>query len=155
MITIRQMELDDLDAVMEIENAVFSTPWTETGFFTFLIREDALFLVACEDDSVIGYCGVVMAADEGDITNVAVDVSHRRRGAAEMLIRELIRHTLERGVTKLFLEVRESNMKARALYEKMGFEQNGRRKHYYEAPAEDAILMCRMDKSACVTADSQ
>lgn len=155
MITIRQMELDDLDAVMKIENAVFSVPWTETGFLTFLIRDDALFLVACEEDSILGYCGVVMAADEGDITNVAVAEAYRQKGVGSMLVQELICRTLERGVTKLFLEVRESNAKARALYEKMGFEQNGRRKHYYEAPTEDAILMCRMDKSACTTADSQ
>lgn len=155
MITIRQMELDDLDAVMEIENAVFSVPWTETGFFTFLLRDDALFFVACEEDSILGYCGVVMAADEGDITNVAVDEAHRQKGVGSMLVQELICRTRERGVTKLFLEVRESNVKARALYEKQGFEQNGRRKHYYEAPTEDAILMCRMDKSASATADSQ
>ncbi|NCC43304.1 MAG: ribosomal-protein-alanine N-acetyltransferase, partial [Clostridia bacterium] len=68
MIQIREMEFDDLSAVMEIENENFSKPWTENGFFTFLIRDDTLFLVACEDDQILGYCGVVMVMDEGDIT---------------------------------------------------------------------------------------
>ena len=53
MITIREMQIDDLEQVMPIEEANFSIPWTETGFFTFLIRDDALFLVAEEDLSLI------------------------------------------------------------------------------------------------------
>ena len=72
MTEIREMQLDDLEQVMEIENENFSRPWTETGFFTFLIRQDTLFLVAEEDEEILGYCGVVMVQDEGDITNVSV-----------------------------------------------------------------------------------
>ena len=57
---IREMQLDDLEQVMKIENENFSRPWTETGFFTFLIRQDTLFLIAAEGEEILGYCGVVM-----------------------------------------------------------------------------------------------
>lgn len=143
MIQIREMQLDDLDQIMEIENACFSKPWTETGFFTFLIRNDTLFLVAEEKEKILGYCGIVMVQDEGDITNVAVASQNRNQGIGKRLMETLAEKTKEAGVKKIFLEVRESNAPAIHLYEKMGFVQNGRRKNYYEAPTEDAILMMR------------
>ena len=69
MITIREMQIDDLEQVMPIEEANFSIPWTETGFFTFLIRDDALFLVAEEDGEILGYLGILISFDESEITN--------------------------------------------------------------------------------------
>jgi ribosomal-protein-alanine N-acetyltransferase len=144
MIEIREMQLDDLEEVMEIENDNFSKPWSETGFFTFLIRDDTLFLAAAEDGKIVGYCGVVMAADEGDITNVSVDKQHQNRGVGKQLLETLIQKTQEAGIKKLFLEVRESNTRAIHLYEKMGFVQNGMRRHYYEDPVENAALMMRV-----------
>lgn len=143
MVQIREMQLDDLEGVMEIENDNFSKPWTETGFFSFLIRNDTLFLVAEEEEKILGYCGVVMAADEGDITNVAVSKQYQNQGIGRMLVGELIQRTGELGVARLFLEVRSSNQPAIHLYRKMGFEENGMRKNYYEAPVEDALLMMR------------
>lgn len=141
--TIREMQLDDLEQVMVIENANFSVPWTETGFFTFLIRQDALFLVAEEQEQILGYMGVLMVMDEGDITNVSVDPKHQGKGIGRALVQGMIDKTVEAGVTTLHLEVRESNASAIALYEKMGFEKIGVRKNYYESPTEDGILMCR------------
>lgn len=143
MIKIREMQLDDLDQVMVIENENFSSPWTETGFFTFLIRQDALFLVAEEEKKILGYCGVVMVPDEGDITNVAVAKERQNQGIGKMLVEELVKKSREAGVTQLYLEVRKSNERAIHVYEKMGFVQNGLRKDYYEDPVEDAVLMKR------------
>lgn len=145
---IREMQLDDLEQVMVIENELFSVPWTENGFFSFLLREDALFLVAEEEGKILGYCGVLMVLDEGDITNVAVDKKQQGRGIGKKLIQHLIRVTGQAGVTTLHLEVRQSNAAAIALYEGQGFEKAGVRKNYYESPAEDGILMCRKD-GAC------
>ena len=71
MITIREMQIDDLEQVMPIEEANFSIPWTETGFFTFLIRDDALFLVAEEDGEILGYLGILISFDESEITKSA------------------------------------------------------------------------------------
>lgn len=143
MITIRQMELDDLDEVMAIEKSLFSVPWTETGFFSFLLRDDTLFLVAEEEKNIVGYCGVVMVLDEGDITNVGVLETCQGRGIGRQLVQALIAKTGEKGVPHLHLEVRQSNVRAIKLYESLGFEQVGIRKGYYEAPAEDGILMNR------------
>lgn len=84
-----------------------------------------------------------MAADEGDITNVAVAKQCQNQGIGGMLTAELIHRTEEVGVSRLFLEVRVSNQPAIHLYQKMGFEQNGKRKNYYESPVEDALLMMR------------
>lgn len=143
--TVREMTWDDLEQVVEIENENFSVPWTETGFFTYLMRSDALFLVAEkeEEEQVAGYIGIIMAADEGDITNVSVKKELQSQGIGTMLIQELASRTKEMGVEKIFLEVRESNAVALALYEKQGFERMGVRKNYYTDPVEDAITMCR------------
>lgn len=143
MMEIRQMQLDDLEQVMEIENENFSVPWTETGFFTFLIREDTLFLVAQEKEEILGYCGVVMVQDEGDITNVAVKKSWQNQGVGKKLMEELVKPTEQEGVARLFLEVRASNEPALRLYRNMGFVQTGIRKNYYEEPREDGIVMMR------------
>ena len=85
MITIREMQIDDLEQVMPIEEANFSIPWTETGFFTFLIRDDALFLVAEEDGEILGYLGILISFDESEITNVCVAEKARRRGIGHAL----------------------------------------------------------------------
>lgn len=143
MIQIREMQIDDLEQVMPIEQENFSVPWTETGFFTFLIRSDAMFLVAEEEGAILGYCGVLLVLDEGDITNVSVKKSRRREGIGKKLVEALIQKTVREGVSVLHLEVRESNEAAIRLYEEMGFVRDGLRKNYYEAPAENAVLMSR------------
>lgn len=143
MITIRQMELDDLDEVMAIEKSLFSVPWTETGFFSFLLRDDTMFLVAEEEQNIVGYCGVVMVLDEGDITNVGVLERCQGRGIGRQLVQALITKTSEKGVPHLHLEVRQSNIRAIRLYKSLGFQQVGIRKGYYEAPSEDGVLMNR------------
>ena len=140
---IREMTLDDLEQVMVIENENFSVPWTETGFFSFLLRQDTLFLVAEEDGRVVGYCGAVLVPDEGDVTNVAVAGSCQGRGIGRELVKELTARSAAAGVARLYLEVRRSNERALRLYRGLGFEQTGIRKNYYEEPVEDAVLMCR------------
>ena len=92
---------------------------------------------------VYGYVGLVMVPYESDITNITVSGECRRRGIGTALLKELFRRCPERGVTVIHLEVRESNAPARALYEKLGFIADGRRKNYYTDPAEDAILMTK------------
>lgn len=140
---VREMTWDDLEQVVAIENANFTAPWTETGFFTYLMREDALFLVAEEGEDIVGYCGVIMAADEGDITNVSVRQDMQGHGIGKKLVEELIRRTGAAEVASLFLEVRESNGAAIGLYESLGFARMGLRKGYYSDPPEDGITMSR------------
>ena len=140
---IREMQIDDLDQVMVIEEESFSVPWTINGFFTFLIREDALFLVSEDDEGINGYIGLICAPPEGDITNVAVKASKRKNGTGRALVSEMISRAHEKGVDDIFLEVRVSNDPAIRLYESFGFENVGIRKNYYERPTEDALIMKR------------
>lgn len=133
--------MDDLEQVMQIEKENFSVPWTETGFFSFLIREDTMFLVAEEEGTILGYCGVVTASGEGDITNVSVKGNRQKEGIGGHMLTELLSRLADEGVTTVFLEVRAGNAGAIHLYRKLGFEEVGVRKNYYEAPREDGILM--------------
>lgn len=140
---IREMQIDDLEQVISIEEMLFSRPWTLNGFFSFFVREDALFLVAEEGGEILGYCGALTALDEGDVLNVGVRPERQRQGIGRRLIGALARKMDERGVASLYLEVRVSNQAAIDLYEASGFKQVGLRKGYYDAPKEDAAVMCR------------
>ena len=140
---LREMLVDDLDQVMEIETSLFTVPWTKEGFFTYLTREDTMFLVVEEKGKILAYCGLIMVLDEGDITNVAVRSDRQREGIGHFLMESLIRLADERGVTTIHLEVRVSNETAVRLYERMGFTRDGLRKRYYTDPLEDALLMTR------------
>ena len=138
--TIREMTFEDIDAVTAIERECIASPWDENGFLSFMLREGTVFLVAEKDGNVIGHAGFVSAADEADITNVAVTASKRRQGVAGALIGHLLAEGKKRGIAKIFLEVRESNAPAIGLYAQQGFAVTGRRKDYYEDPKEDALL---------------
>ena len=140
---VREMLVEDLEQVMEIEQDLFSVPWTREGFFTFLTRENALFLVVEEKGKILGYCGLLMVLDEGDITNVAVKRDRQREGIGNFLMESLIRLAADLGVTTIHLEVRAGNERAIRLYERVGFVRDGIRKKYYTDPTEDAVLMTR------------
>lgn len=140
---LREMSVDDLDQVMEIEQNLFHVPWSREGYFTFLTRKDTMFLVVEEKGQILGYCGILMVLDEGDVTNVAVRRDRQKEGIGNFLMESMIRLTEELGVKMIHLEVRVSNETAIRLYERLGFTRDGIRKNYYEKPVEDAILMTR------------
>lgn len=140
---LREMLVDDLDQVMEIENDLFHVPWTRTGYFTFLTRNDSMFLVVEDKGQIIGYCGLLMVLDEGDVTNVAVRRDRQREGIGHFLMDSLVRLAEGIGITTIHLEVRAGNSTAIRLYERMGFARDGIRKGYYTNPTEDALLMTR------------
>ncbi|MGI6040876.1 MAG: ribosomal protein S18-alanine N-acetyltransferase [Candidatus Alectryocaccobium sp.] len=143
MTEIRSMGFEDIEAVVKIEKENFSVPWDENGFLSFMLREGTIFLTALNDNEVVGYCGLISAADEADITNVSVSQSMRKKGIGGMLLSELIKEAGESGIKKIFLEVRESNIPAISLYNGFGFKQVGMRKDYYEKPVENALLMLK------------
>ena len=130
---LREMLVDDLDQVMEIEEELFSVPWTKEGFLTFLMKENAMFLVVEEKGRILGYCGLLTVLDEGDVTNVAVRRDRQREGIGNFLME----------ITMIHLEVRTGNETAIRLYERQGFVRDGLRKAYYTDPTEDAVLMTR------------
>ena len=140
---LREMMIDDLEQVMEIEEELFSVPWTREGFFTFLTRDDSMFLVVEEKEKILGYCGLLMVLDEGDVLNVAVRKDRQREGIGNFLMESLIRLSGQLGISMIHLEVRKGNETAIRLYERLGFERDGIRKGYYTDPVEDAVLMTK------------
>ena len=137
---IRRMTIEDIQAVVEIEKKCFSLPWSEKSFEDSISREDTIFLV-CEEGSITGYIGMYISFDEASITNVAVSPEFRKRGYGEQLVAEAKLTAKEANAESIFLEVRVSNEPAISLYKKMGFEELGIRKKFYEHPVEDAIIM--------------
>jgi len=130
--------------VHAIEQAVFADPWS-TQDFRDCVMSDALFLVAEGNgaDAIAGYVVALDAADEGEILNLAVAPAGRRNGLGRALVEGVLEALAERGVRQVYLEVRESNAPARALYAAHGFREVGRRKQYYRRPVEDAIVLRR------------
>ena len=138
---LHEMLVEDLEQVMEIENQLFSVPWTKEGYFTFLTRDDTMFLVVEEKGKILGYCGLLMVLDEGDVTNVAVCRERQREGIGNFLVSSLLRLAGDQGISMIHLEVRSGNETAIRLYERLGFQRDGIRRNYYSDPEEDAVLM--------------
>ena len=139
--TISEAREELLPQIQKIEQQSFSVPWTEAMLRMQLAPDSHVFLTAEADGEVVGYIGMLFVLDEGYISNVAVRPDHRRRGVADALLRALEERARALALRFLTLEVRESNSPAVALYEKHGYRLAGRRKHYYEKPTEDALLM--------------
>lgn len=125
-----------------IEQRVFADPWSTQDFHDCVSY--ALFLVAEDQGRIAGYVVALDAADEGEILNLAVGEGGRRRGLGRALVGAIVAALSERGVRQVYLEVRESNAAARALYAAFGFKDVGRRRAYYRRPVEDAIIL-RLD----------
>jgi [ribosomal protein S18]-alanine N-acetyltransferase len=141
---IRRMTAEDLDAVLEIERASFTMPWTRETFRGLLRRTDAHLFVAEVDGRVVGYAAVWVVLDQAELGDVAVAEGWRRRGLGRRLLEAVLALMPDVGVRELFLEVRVSNDAARRLYEGYGFVEVGRRANYYERPREDALVLRRL-----------
>ena len=141
--TFREMLVEDLDQVMDIEEALFSVPWTREGFLTYLMKKDTMFFVVEEKDQILGYCSMMTVLDEGDILNVAVKKDRQKEGIGQFLVDSVLRIAGMQGIKLVQLEVREGNGTARRLYERLGFKEDGLRKNYYENPVENAVLMTK------------
>lgn len=127
--------------IEEIERDCFSRPWTAEQLKSQMRDAQHEFIAAVSDGRVLGYVGLMYVLDEGYISNVAVHLDARRQGIGDTLIDALAAKAAELELAFLTLEVRESNAPAIALYAKHGFHPVGKRKNYYDAPKEDAVLM--------------
>ena len=141
--TFREMLVEDLDQVMEIENDLISPPWTREGFFTFLLKDENMFFVVEEKGQILGYCSMQTVLDEGDILNVAVTRDRQKEGIGYFLVDSMLMLAAARGIHIVHLEVRESNGSARRLYQRLGFKEDGFRKNYYTEPVENAVLLTK------------
>jgi ribosomal-protein-alanine N-acetyltransferase len=131
--------------VAAIEQACFSDPWSEASFRQALDNPGVFFRVATEGAGgpVVGYVVAWFAAGEGEVANVAVAPWARGRGIGGLLLDAAIAAAGDHRAEALYLDVRESNARARALYDSRGFVEVGRRRRYYRRPAEDAIVLRR------------
>ncbi|MBQ3434485.1 MAG: ribosomal protein S18-alanine N-acetyltransferase [Selenomonadaceae bacterium] len=136
-ITVKEATLTDVAEIVKIEQACFSTPWTEQGISESIENENTHLYIALADGTVAGYMGVQIFSGEGYVTNVATLPEYRRKGVAKALIERVLQNEMD----FLTLEVRESNAPAIALYESIGFERVGVRPHFYRNPDENAVLM--------------
>ncbi|WP_434092488.1 ribosomal protein S18-alanine N-acetyltransferase [Rossellomorea marisflavi] len=136
------MTVDDVDAVMEIEEQSFTVPWSREAFISEMEENHLSMYIVIEDEGQIaGYCGVWIVVDEAHITNVAILPSHRGKGYGELLMRKIMEMAIESGARVMTLEARVSNVPAQSLYRKLGFQDGGIRKRYYSDNQEDALVM--------------
>lgn len=141
MLTIREMTEEDVPFVCEIEEATFSMPWKAEDFIDMIRRDNLTYLVAELDGTIIGGAGFRNILGDGEITNVAIEKTHRGHGYGKILVGELLKKGREMGAEEFTLEVRVSNEPAIRLYESLGFKSEGIRPGFYERPKEDAMIM--------------
>lgn len=131
----------DAAALVAIERRCFSDPWSEISFREALESPWSFGLVAQSASSVAGYLVGREVAGSGEILNLAVSPNFRRRGVARALLRTGLALLRKRRVDEVYLEVRESNRSAQALYLSLGFRPVGQRSAYYRNPKEDALVL--------------
>ncbi len=142
MIEIREMTIDDVDSVFEIEKEQFVVPWTKQSFIKDLTENFcSIYYVAVCDGEIAGYLGIWHVITEGHMTNVAVSKKFEGRGIGNLLIQKMIDVAIEKEMIGITLEVSTVNDKALHLYKKYGFEVHGTRKEYYEVTKEDCYVM--------------
>ena len=150
---IRRAVRADLGAMLRIEQASFADPWTVDSLATALSLERMRVLVAESGDEgrkggdaaaeVLGYVVALLVGPEAEIADLAVSPDARRQGIGRALLAGALAELRAAAVRTVYLEVRESNRTARALYETNGFEAVGRRRGYYRSPVEDALVLRR------------
>lgn len=138
------MQVDDLPEVLVIENDVYPYPWTRGNFLDSLFNRYEAWTVREPAGLLAGYFLVMLAVDEAHLLNISVRHDLHGKGVGRIQLDKVTALSSEKGMTSVLLEVRPSNQRALAVYQRYGFVQIGRRKGYYPAAnntREDAIVM--------------
>ena len=135
-------EENDFPKIAQIEKDIFSDPWSVGAISDAVANGNYLILKATDGEDVVGYLNASVVAGEANINRIAVKETHRRRNIAETLLKTA-EEILGGRAAVYFLEVRESNLPAIKLYEKLGYKTDGIRKNFYSAPTENAVLMSK------------
>ncbi len=141
---LRAMTTRDLDAVVAIENGAYGFPWSRGNFIDSLAAGYHAQVLAGAEVGIVGYFVVMPGVGEWHLLNITVAPAWQRRGLARQMMDTLQADGSAQGMATLWLEVRESNHRARALYRHRGFAEVGLRRGYYPAPhskREDAVVM--------------
>jgi ribosomal-protein-alanine N-acetyltransferase len=137
----KKLGVQDVDALLELERICFSHPWNEKQYAAGLKLGAFHVFGLIGPEGLAAYVSFTVAADETEILNIAVRPELRRRGLAARLLRIVLGIAAGMGARRAFLDVRENNVAARALYRGFGFEQVGTRPKYYPDTGEDALTM--------------
>jgi [ribosomal protein S18]-alanine N-acetyltransferase len=141
-VQIRPMCLADLDEIIEIELASFTSPWNKESFEMELLENKfACYYIIGDKQNIYGYCGLWVIYESAQITNIAIHPKFRGNKYGEMLFAYALNKAREKGAQELSLEVRVSNIVAQKMYRKFGLKPVGVRKNYYTDNQEDALLM--------------
>lgn len=140
-LSIQFMEEKDVDEVLHISNLSLKESWSRESLLKEVTNPLAKYFLIKDDKTILGFAGVWIIFDEGHITNVAIHPEYRGKGLGEYLMNSLIEGCKSLKCNSITLEVRESNLPALKLYEKLGFKVAGKRKRYYSDNGEDAIIM--------------
>jgi ribosomal-protein-alanine N-acetyltransferase len=134
---------EEIDAILAIEEASFTNPWTREMYLAELKNHGVSFFYLARDPDgrVVGFCSFWRVLDELHINNLAVVPDLRRQGVGSALLARVLAEAVHMGARRAMLEVRRSNDVARALYERFGFSVAGIRSHYYNKPVEDALVL--------------
>ncbi|QEK13120.1 ribosomal-protein-alanine N-acetyltransferase [Crassaminicella thermophila] len=143
-VKVREMIVEDIEEVYDIEKRCFAIPWSKESFFAEIQNNKSARYVVLEiDGKVVGYGGMWKILDEGHITNIAVHPDVRGRGYGNLLVEGLLEVADKEEIKRMTLEVRSSNKVAQNLYKKYGFEPCGIRPKYYQDNNENAVIMWR------------
>ncbi len=141
---IRPATPDDIPAMRRIAaNAATAGQWTAAQYARVFEPDPLRILLVIEEGGIQGFLVAAAAGPEWEIENLAVAAPARRRGLGDALVEQFLGMVQREGAESVFLEVRESNVAARAFYEKWAFVESGRRRRYYSNPPEDAIVYRR------------
>ena len=137
----RRATLADLPAIMHAESGAHAYPWSEKVMQRYLLKPDCVWLLE-QSGTHIGHAVVTLIVGESELLMMTVAPEFQRQGYGKVLLQQVLDQLRSAGAECMFLEVRESNAAAIALYEGLGFGENGRRRDYYPAPggSEDALL---------------
>lgn len=138
---IREMQEEDAVFVAELENSIFNMNTKPSSLADECRRDNSVYIVACEGDSIIGYCTIIASFETADLCNIAVKEDYRKQHIAEMIFEYAVKKCRAKSVERILLEVRESNIPAICFYDKMDFEKIGMRKNYYSNPSENALIL--------------
>ncbi|MEE3202551.1 MAG: ribosomal protein S18-alanine N-acetyltransferase [Acidobacteriota bacterium] len=142
------IRIDDeshIDELVEINMDAFTHPWTRAMFLEELSQPERSFLLAALSGGrhVVGYCSVWRVLDNLQVNSIAVTERYRGRGVGLTLLKAVVSLARNSGVVSISLEVRSSNIAARALYRRLAFKETGQRVLYYSQPIEDAVILSR------------
>lgn len=143
-VALEAMQVEDLPAVLEVENAVYPHPWSHANFLDSLDGGHEAWVLRDGNGVLLGYFLMMLIVDEAHLLNISVRGDLHGRGVGRLLLDKVARMARDKGMASILLEVRPSNARAIRLYQRFGFEQIGRRKAYYPAAdntREDAVVM--------------